>query len=295
MLEKSIIQKLNGEVLERSCVEVDMLRIDLIHPVISGNKLFKLKYYLTTAIAEQKNGIVTCGGAFSNHLVAAAFAAKEKGLSSIGYVRAESHETLTPTLKECIMYGMELRYCARSDFNLINQAYVEKIHPNYRFIPQGGYGFLGAKGAADILNDHKTSTYTHILAVCGTGTMGAGLINSAEPNQEIILISALKNNFSIQEEIHLLLTDEGKTRNQKILFHYHMGGYAKKNNEVLATMNHFFKEQGIPTDFVYTGKMIQAFYDLLKNNFFEPGSKILLIHSGGLQGNRSLNKDELIF
>lgn len=295
MKENSVIQKLHGEVLERSYIEADMLRLDMIHPVVSGNKLFKLKYYLTTAIENDKNGIVTCGGAFSNHLVVAAYLAKEKGLHSIGYVRADSHESPTPTLKECIDYGMDLQYISRTDFNQINHAYVEQFHSDYLFIPQGGYGFLGAKGAADILNNHQTSAYTHILAACGTGTMGAGLTNAAEPHQEIILISTLKNNFSIQEEVQVMLTEQGKTRKQKILFQYHMGGYAKKNIEVLNTMNRFFTEEGIPTDFVYTGKMIHAFYDLLKNNYFEEGSKILLIHSGGLQGNRSLTNNELVF
>ena len=295
MLEKSVIQSILDPILEKLQVEAAMLRLDQIHPIISGNKLFKLKYYLKQALETNMKGIVTFGGAYSNHLVATAFAAKERGLHAIGYVRGESNDPLTPTLTECYAYGMELKFVSRTNFSNLDQDALKKNHPEYSIVPQGGYGIVGAKGASDIIYNHGVKDFTHIIAACGTGTMGAGIINASEPNQHTILISVLKNNFSIETEVQRLLTDAGKNRNYQILFQYHMGGYAKKHAEVLKTMNSFFEMQSIPTDFVYTGKMVHAFYDLASNSFFKPGSKILLIHSGGLQGNRSLSKDELIF
>ena len=154
---------------------------------------------------------------------------------------------------------------------------------------------MGAKGASEILTNHNTAPYNYILASCGTGTMAAGLINSSSPEQHLHFFSALKNNFSIEYEIKNLLIQPAEKKNYELHFDYHFGGYAKKNTQVFEVMNSFYEKHKIPTDFVYTGKMIAAFYSLLKINFFPENSRILLIHSGGLQGNRSLKNNELIF
>jgi len=192
MLEKSVIQPIKDPKLEMHYLEAAMLRLDQIHPIVSGNKLFKLKFYLKQALECNMKGIVTFGGAYSNHLVATAFAAKENGLHAIGYVRGESNELLTPTLSECILYGMELKFMSRTNFGNLDLDAMKKIHPEYCIVPHGGYGILGAKGASDIMYNHEAKDYTHIIAACGTGTMGAGIINASEPNQQTILISVVK-------------------------------------------------------------------------------------------------------
>lgn len=234
---------------------VDVLRLDLLHPVVSGNKWFKLKYYLTEAHRQQKT-VLTFGGAFSNHIVATAAAAKSKGLKSIGLIRGE--ETFTPshTLQQAADFGMKLFFVARD-------VYRNKTIPNavYDFcnrealyvIPEGGHGINGVNGAKEILLTNETSHYTHIVSAVGTGTTLAGLMASANTTQKVIGVSVLKNNFSLQEEINTLLPNEKKNAFQ-LLHHYHFGGYAKRSTELLQFMNIFYHKTNIPTDFVYTAK-----------------------------------------
>ena len=275
-------------------ISVDVLRLDIVHPIVSGNKWFKLKYYLAEAAAARKI-ILTFGGAYSNHIVATAAAAKKAGIKSLGIIRGEEARRLSPTLAEAKSLGMELFFINRKD-------YQEKLIPeaiNYQqtdlyCIPEGGYGPLGMEGAKDILLQNKTAGYTHIVSAVGTGTTLAGLAAAAGEGQQVIGISVLKNNFSLQSDIEQLLP-AGKKQNFKILHDYHFGGYAKCSAELIQFMNDFFRQTAIPSDFVYTGKAFFAVMDLLEKRFFPAGSKILLVHTGGLQGNRSLSKGTLIF
>ncbi|MEY3432131.1 MAG: hypothetical protein RL131_67, partial [Bacteroidota bacterium] len=160
-------------------------------------------------------------------------------------------------------------------------------------IPEGGYGKLGMMGASAIMELEGVKKFNTILASSGTGTMGAGLIHGSNPQQHIHLISALKNNTSIQKEISDILNYD--PFNASIHFGYDMGGYAKINEQLIAFMNELYKKHGIPTDIVYTGKLFYAFYQMLENKQFEKGTSILIIHSGGLQGNRSLENGVLAF
>lgn len=276
---------------------VDVLRLDLVHPVVSGNKWFKLSHYLIDAGKNNKKTILSFGGAYSNHIVAIAAAARFKGLKSIGIIRGERALSLSQTLQEAMNFGMEL-------FFISKEAYKEKLIPkevktiypadDLYIIPEGGYGNKGMLGGKDILLKNETASYTHIVSAVGTGTTLAGLVAAAQPHQKIVGISAVKNNFSIQSEVAALLP-EGKQHSFEMLHQYHFGGYAKYTNELLQFMNEFFSLTGIPTDFVYTGKTFFAVFDLLKQNYFTPEDKLLLIHTGGLQGNRSLSEGKLIF
>lgn len=296
MLEKNIIQSINDKHVQLHGISAAMLRLDLLHPIVSGNKIFKLKHYLTATKNNAKKGILTFGGAFSNHLVASAYAAKMNNLESIGLVRGEKPKKLSPGLTDCISYGMQLEFMKRESFDAIELTQFSNPHPNYVIIPHGGYGRMGMFGAKEIMEIPGVEAYDTIVAACGTGTMGAGLIAGLRPHQNLILVSVLKNNFSVMDEIkHLLLEDEVKSKHFNIRFDFHMGGYAKKNALLFQAMNNFFSIHHIPTDFVYTGKLVNAFYHMLEAGAFDRDSKVLLIHSGGLQGNRSLCNNELIF
>ena len=160
------------------------------------------------------------------------------------------------------------------------------------FIDEGGYGELGAKGAATILNEY-CKDYTTIIAAVGTGTMLAGLIQAAAPHQNIIGIPVLKNEKSIESEIKTLLKDS--TKQFTLLHNFHQGGYAKTNPALIAFMNQLWETEKIPSDIVYTGKLLMAVEILLKENYFKAGTKLLVIHSGGLQGNRSLPAGTLLY
>ncbi|MGN6510579.1 MAG: 1-aminocyclopropane-1-carboxylate deaminase/D-cysteine desulfhydrase [Chitinophaga sp.] len=275
-------------------VQAAMLRLDTIHPLVQGNKWFKLKYNLEAA---GNTRILTFGGAYSNHIVATAAACKLYGLSSIGVIRGEKPTIPGHTLQKAAELGMELHYVSRELYaqlksggemtrlmqHLLHDAYV---------VPEGGHNAQGARGCEDILALADTSSFTHILCAAGTGTTLAGLVN-AGTGQHIIGISALKGAFSLEGEVESLL--KAPSSRWQILHDHHEGGYAKHTPALIGMMNDFFRETGIPTDWVYTGKMVLAFRRLAEQNFFPPGSRVLLIHTGGLQGNESFAPGVLCF
>ena len=281
-----------------STIESSILRLDKLHPIVSGNKWFKLRYYIKDAIAHNASTIASFGGPYSNHLVALAYAAKENSLKSIGYIRATKEDAITPSLQETQAYGMQLEFMGRTHFQAIKNDLLKKNNNGNHeqsgvyYIDEGGYGALGAKGAATILNDHCKS-YNTIIAAVGTGTMLAGLINAAAPHQNVMGIPILKNEASIEAEIKTLLKDSNKAFS--LLHGFHQGGYAKTNPALIAFMNQLWETEKIPSDIVYTGKLLYAVNSLLQENYFKEGSKILVIHSGGLQGNRSLPSGALLY
>jgi 1-aminocyclopropane-1-carboxylate deaminase len=277
-----------------SDVGVDILRLDQIHPVVSGNKWFKLTYYLRDALAERYDTIATFGGAYSNHIVATAFAANEKRLKSIGYIRGDA-PAFSPTLEEAASYGMELHFVDRALYRDKISIMARETGPGKYWIMEGGYGVRGAEGAADILRCAETSHYSHILCAVGTGTMMAGLIKGAGQKQQVTGISVLKNHFALANEVMHLLDDTEKQKHFTILHDYHGGGYAKYSPELIELMRRIWETEQIPTDIVYTSKLIFAAQDLVRKNHFPAGSSVLLIHSGGLQGNRSLPAGTLPF
>jgi 1-aminocyclopropane-1-carboxylate deaminase len=274
---------------------IDVLRLDEIHPVVSGNKWFKLKNYLFEAIANNKKTILTFGGTYSNHIVATAAASQYYKLKSIGIIRGERPKILSHTLQQALSYDMELYFISRNDYKekVIPGVVLSTIDPNTIYIVnEGGYGKMGMLGAMEILEELNSNDYTHIIAAVGTGTMLSGIISAAHPDQKIIGIPVLKDD-SLELKIKALLPME--RQRFQLIFDYHFGGYAKTSPDLIQFMNNWYKQSGMPTDFVYTGKLFFAANDLLEKDFFPKGSKILIIHSGGLQGNLSLPQGTLIF
>jgi D-cysteine desulfhydrase len=293
---KAIVQSIPNESWHAKGVHADVLRLDLIHPVLSGNKWFKLKYYLQQAKA-QKQGILTFGGAYSNHLVATAIACKLEDIPAIGIVRGESATTLSPTLLEVQTYGMQLQFVSRTTFqdeqNLI--AAMQEAHPGYLVVPAGGQGTEGIRGATEILSLANLQPYTHVACAIGTGTMFTGLINALLPHQHALGFSSLK----IADHQHNTILDFVKAHAASsrfsVIYDYHFGGYARKNNTLIDFMNKLYKTYTLPTDFVYTGKLMYGIENLIHKDYFPSNSRILLVHSGGLQGNRSLAPETLSF
>jgi 1-aminocyclopropane-1-carboxylate deaminase len=262
----------------------NILRTDLIHPICSGNKFFKLKYYLIDALQKKHTTIVTSGGAWSNHIVATAFAARECGLRSIGLIRGEKPSIPSQTLLDAADLGMELRFVDRADYNK-----PPEPEAGHYYIPAGGYGEPGAKGAGEMLRYADGLPYTHILCASGTGTMLAGLTQAA-PSSRVLGVTVLKHSQLGAEAGQLI----GSTP-LEMIHDYHFGGYAKKDQALIHFMNQFYTATGVPTDFVYTGKLMFAIRQLIQKQFFPPHSRILAIHSGGLQGNNSLKKGQLLY
>jgi 1-aminocyclopropane-1-carboxylate deaminase len=277
-------------------IDVSVLRLDKIHPIISGNKWFKLRYYIEEALQTKKQTIATFGGAWSNHIVATAAACQQNNIASVGIIRGEKPTVFSPTLLAAASSGMKLYFLSRQDYKEKRiPAAIEPIKDSVYFINEGGYGEKGAAGAETIAGLYDPKSYTHICCATGTGTMMAGLVKSAVPNQHVIGISVLKNYLSLENEIKALLTSVESKKPFNILHDYHFGGYAKTDSRLLAFINDFYQETGIPSDFVYTGKLFFAINELMLKNYFPAGSRVLVIHSGGLQGNSSLERGMLIF
>jgi len=277
-------------IFKQKDILVYVLRLDKCDPVVSGNKWFKLRFYLEEAIKSNKKTIVTYGGPWSNHLVATAAASKKMGLKSLGYVRGEKPALFSHTLNSALSLGMELQFLSR-DAYATQRRKVELQTTNY-VIPEGGYGMMGAKGASTITDLFNEEDFTHVLAAVGTGTMLAGIANALK-NTTLIGIPVLKGKEALEKEVSSLLTQVSCP--WSMLEGFEWGGYAKHPAQLLEYMNQLYNSTKIPTDIVYTSKLFYAVEQLATNNFFKKGSRLLLIHSGGLQGNESLEKGALCF
>lgn len=273
-------------------IQLSVLRLDKIHPLISGNKWFKLRFYLDDAKKLNKKTIVTYGGAWSNHILATAAAAKKNDLQSIGIIRGERPAVFSSTLLQSQESGMKLIFISRDKYkeNFIPNEIEDE---NNYIIAEGGMGEKGVDGASTILDHCRREEFTHICCAIGTGTMMSGLINAALPSNHVIGISVLKNNPGTEKVIQSFVRNNQSAYN--IIHDYHFGGYAKYNSGLLDFMNSYYSQTNIPTDFVYTGKLFYALHDMVSNDYFPEGSKLLAIHSGGIQGNNSLKKGTLIF
>lgn len=291
-----VIQTLNDTLFADSGITVDALRLDLIHPQVSGNKWFKLKYPLISALSTGKKGMLSFGGAYSNHLVAMAFACRENGLESMAIIRGDDPQMSNPSLQQMREYGMKLVFVPREAYRhkeKLTGQYLEK-NPEYYYVPEGGQSEDGIKGASEILQPGHNE-YTDIICAVGTGTTIAGIVNASATPQKITGICSLKIPDKSENALLNFIKTNTVRNNFRLLSDYHFGGYARKNDLLITFMNELYLKENIPTDFVYTGKLFFAVYDLARKKYFAEGSKVLIIHSGGLQGNRSLEKGILKF
>lgn len=273
-----------------SMVELFLKREDKIHPFVSGNKYRKLKYNLFEAEKQGLKTLLTFGGAFSNHIVAVASAGKIFGFNTIGVIRGEEmfdNIDSNPTLSFAKQCGMQFKFVSRNlyyekiDLNFITK--LEEEFGSFYLIPEGGTNALAIKGCEEILTKADKS-FDFVCTCVGTGGTISGLINSSNPNQKILGFPALKGDF-LQEDIAKFAT---KT-NWELITDYHFGGYAKINTTLVSFINKFKKNYNMPLDPVYTGKMMFGVFDLIAKNYFPKGSKILIIHTGGLQGIAGMN------
>ncbi len=269
-------------------IKVDMLRLELLDEVVSGNKWYKLRCNIEYAVAHGFSTILSFGGGHSNHLVAAAAAAKEAGLHSIGVIRGvHSEENFTPTLTACKELGMHLHFISRAEYDQkTNEEFLAAIAEQFGgpyIIPEGGANELGRKGAGSIAQ-FITSDYDNICLSVGTGTTFAGLREALPVNRKMIGFAPMKGGKYLEDEIREWLLQEHDA-NWNIVDEYHFGGFGKTNDVLIQYMLAFQQEQGFALDRVYTAKMMYGVEDMISRNLFPEGSKILCIHTGGLQGN----------
>jgi len=281
--------------LSQHGVSMYVKRDDLIDAHLSGNKWRKLNYNLREAIRLEKPAILTFGGAYSNHIYAVAAAGRQFGLKTIGIIRGEAPKEYGSTLRFASKCGMKLHFLSRS-------AYREKTIPqdidlsSCYILPEGGTNCLGLKGCKRIVTEvqQQIPTHTKIDYWCtssGTGGTASGIISALNNDSNALVFSALKGDFLKTDIQKLLETCEAKTYNNwQLITDYHFGGYAKFKPELIEFINQFKSTTGIPLDPIYTGKMFYGIFDLLKKGFFEKGSTIVAVHTGGLQGVAGFNE-----
>ncbi len=276
--------------LDFPSVSLSIKREDLIHPIISGNKFRKLKYNILQAKADNKKKLLTFGGAFSNHIAAVASAGKEYGFETIGIIRGEELADKikeNPTLKFAQDCGMKFDFISREIYRKKeNTDFIEMLHQkwgDFYLLPEGGTNDLAIKGCEEILSDYD---YECDFVCCAVGTGGtiSGIINCSKSSQQVLGFPALKGDF-MYEEIRNFV----KKENWTLIKDYHFGGYGKVTTELIEFMNMFYKKTNILLDPIYTGKMVFGVIDLINKNYFPAGSKIVMIHTGGIQGIQGMN------
>ena len=276
--------------LKNTSVKLFIRREDLIHPFVSGNKFRKLKYNLLEAKNQKKTTLLTFGGAFSNHIAATAFAGMQNGFKTIGIIRGDelaSKINENPTLKFAQENGMVFEFVSREAYRLKKSCdFMENLKNNYGdfyVIPEGGTNDLAIKGCEEILKE-EDSFFDYICSSIGTGGTISGIINSALPHQKVLGFPSLKGDF-LQKDIRKFADKENWT----LISDYHFGGYGKVSIELIEFINSFYQENDIPLDPIYTGKMVFGVIDLIHQGYFPENSKILMIHTGGLQGIEGMN------
>lgn len=275
---------------EAQNIEVFIKREDLIHPFISGNKFRKLKYNLLQAKKEKQATLLTFGGAFSNHIAAAAYAGHEHGFKTIGVIRGDelfNKINENPTLQFAQKCGMQLEFVSREDYRLKTEThFIEKLHQkwgDFYLVPEGGTNAFAIKGCEEILLD-EDSKFDYICCAVGTGGTISGIINRALSHQTVLGFPALKGDF-LKDEIQKFTTQE----HWELITEYHFGGYGKVDTALISFINTSFATNKIPLDPIYTGKMAFGVIDLIQKKYFPKNAKILMIHTGGLQGIQGMN------
>jgi 1-aminocyclopropane-1-carboxylate deaminase len=280
------IQQINSKIARNAGVDLYVLRLDLMHPWVNGNKWFKLKYNLLDAKEKNFTTLLTFGGAYSNHIYATAAAGNLFGFRTIGVIRGEERLPLNPTLSFALQQGMQLVYLNREMYRQRNtpalEEYLRQRFGEMFIIPEGGSNLNGVRGCTEIIDRAMPTAgyayaFDHICVACGTATTLAGIALSLHEGQRAIAFPVLKNGAFLAPEIKSLLTNYlasglpspySSPASWELVCDYHFGGYAKVNDELLLFSQQFTEEHGVPLDYVYTAKMFYGVMDLLKQNFF---------------------------
>jgi 1-aminocyclopropane-1-carboxylate deaminase len=296
-------QKIENAEFRKSGIEVIVRRDDLFDEQISGNKFYKLLFNLEMAKCKGIRRLLTFGGAYSNHIHATAAAGKRFGFDTLGLIRGEENLPLNPCLADAVAWGMQLKYLTREQYdqrnNLDFQADIADRFDAF-LIPEGGANLLGAKGmrlAGEALSHQLNDDFTSVCIASGTGTSLAGVAAGLAENKTVYGFSVLKGVGKLAESVrHYVRALRSESNNKyeyrqpenwRLITGFHAGGYAKKLPIHLQQFwREFEGETGILLDPVYTLKMFWGIQCLARNGFWKKGSRVVVIHTGGLQGRR---------
>lgn len=281
--------QIDDDELSKQQLQLWIKRDDLLHPIISGNKWRKLKYILDHALTIGADALVSMGGAYSNHLHAMAFVGENLGIKTIGYIRGERPEKFNPTLIDLETWGMELRFVSRTAYrdlrNYKHHDSLPDLEAGQYWLPEGGAIPLALKGVGEIIDEINVD-FDHLLVACGTGATLAGLIAKAPSKCCVSGVAALKGAGFLQNDVKQLVPNDPLRCHWQILLDYHFGGFAKSSPKLNQFIQQFEARHSVPLEPVYTGKLLYAVNDLLNKGYFSSGQRIIVLHTGGLQGSR---------
>ena len=286
------VQRLQAPLFDRQGVEFWVKRDDLIDAEIPGNKWRKLKYNLIAARQAGYSRLLTFGGAYSNHLHAVAHAGRRFGFETVGIVRGEAPPTLNNTLRQCRACGMDLHFISRKEYKQINTtAYIDQLKAQFGdvcVIPQGGSNALATRGCGELAEEinHQLEYPAYIATACGTGGTLAGMIRAAKVEQQLLGIVVLKGASALANDIELLPQPEKPallSASWRLIHDYHFGGYAKIPAPLKGFVTEFNAQFGFKIEPIYTGKLFFGLFELVLQGYFEPGTRLVAVHTGGLQ------------
>ena len=291
----STISKINSSFLEEKEVEIFIKRDDLIHSVISGNKWRKLNYNLQAASDNGRNTVLSFGGAYSNHLHALSYASKMMGFNSIGVIRGDKKKKLTSTLAYCHSNNMKLFFLDRLNYR--NNKYnnqllrdIKNIYGDFYIIPEGGNNQLGVIGCQEIIKEVSLD-FDYFCCAVGTGCTSSGIIRSLHNKSQFIGFAPFTKIIEQKKNI-LKYCPSDLYNNWTIIPDKHFGGYSKINSNLIKFICQFNNDHNIQLDLIYMGKLFYNLYELIQKDFFEKKTRIIVLHSGGLQGNDGFNSIE---
>jgi len=289
-LKLPILQPLTDSLFSENQLDISVLRLDTLHPFVSGNKVYKLKYNLEAFQNSGMEVLVTFGGAYSNHIVATAAACKEKGIPCIGIIRGdELNEDSNSRLRFASDCGMKLHFIKRESYRQLLtvtdriDAQVKELIPGtfnrlLYILPEGGAGELAVQGCREIVQEIP-GDFSFICCACGTGTTLAGISSALKPGQKAIGIPVLRGESFLKNDI---LKMNGGLTNFELLQEYHFGGYAKSDPELETFCHTFTEKHDLPLEPVYTGKLFYGILDKIQKNYFPSSSSLVIVHTGGI-------------
>ena len=268
----------------------DIKRDDLIDPIVSGNKWRKLKYNVEKAQQLNKIGILTFGGAYSNHIVATAKACNKAGLKCVLFIRGDELNPLSnKTLETCKSLGATFEFVSREDYRSLKSSEISKVkstYPNFFVVPEGGANYYGVIGCQEIVNEIK-SEYDQVYVAAGTGTTAAGLRIGLPQTTNLHIVNALKGDWmkkEVHQHIYWTVQDENLASEfmRNTIFHQdQFGGYAKWNEEIVLLIKAFYQQTKIKLDPIYTAKVL---WNIIHPDNYNPKVNVLMMHTGGVQG-----------
>lgn len=283
----SPLQQVQLPLLNKYGIRLFIKRDDLIHPHVQGNKWRKLKFNLIEARTKRYQTLLTFGGAYSNHIYATAAAAQAFGFNAIGVIRGKKPSVLSATLQFALSAGMQLHFVERAAYG-DKASLTDKLREAYGdfcMIPEGGTNLLALKGVEEMMIE-MDAEFDYYCAAVGTGGTLAGMIAALRGRGKVTGFSSLKGEDTLTAGINELVRGYTGSRyhNFNINFDYHFGGYARVQPELITFIRQFKKDTGIQLEPVYTGKMLYGLFDLIMKGYFPAGSRVVAIHTGGLQG-----------